>query len=287
MRTKHAFITGGAGGLGGRTSRFLAEHGWQVFAADLPGAALDAIDAETGITALPLDVTDAAAVEDTAFRLAEQISGLDGVINFAAILALGSMAEIPVVEFERVIDINLLGTFRVNRALLPLLEANKGRIINISSETGWETTQPFNGAYAISKHAIESYSDALRRELMFLGIEVIKIQPGPFKTEMVSGIEAAFDRAAANSTHFRALLDGMKSLAVGEQNKAHDPQIIADVILEALTASKPKIAYSVKPDPARALLNYLPARMVDRLLKRVLGKFFRAPTAGLSSNGHR
>jgi NAD(P)-dependent dehydrogenase (short-subunit alcohol dehydrogenase family) len=229
---------------------------------------------------VPLDVTDTASIEAARCIVEGQTDGLDGVVNFAGILALGSMAEIPVADFERLIDINLLGTFRINRAFLPLLEAKKGRIVNISSETGWEAVPPFNGAYAVSKHAIEAYSDALRRELMFLGIDVIKIQPGPFKTEMVRGIESAFDRAAADSTRFREMLDGMKGLAVGEQNKAHDPAIIADVVHKALTAAKPKIAYSVKPDRARAFLSYLPDRWVDRLLKRVLGKFYRAPGAG-------
>jgi NAD(P)-dependent dehydrogenase (short-subunit alcohol dehydrogenase family) len=280
MTKKHVFITGGAGGLGGRTSRSLAERGWHVFAADLPGETLDEIGGIPGIDAVPLDVTDTANIEAARCSVDDRTDGLDGIVNFAGILAIGSMAEMPVETFERVIDVNLLGTFRVNRELFPLLEARKGRIVNISSETGWETVPPFNGAYAISKHAIEAYSDALRRELMFLGIHVVKIQPGPFKTEMVSGIEAAFDRAAAHSTRFGEMLRGVKDLAVGEQQKAHDPAIIAEVVHEALTAARPKIAYSVKPDFARALLSYLPDGWVDGVLKRVLGKFYRAPEIG-------
>lgn len=280
MSTKHVFITGGAGGLGGRTARLLVDRGWRVFAADLPGEALNEIGNGTGIDAVPLDVTDSTSIEAARRSVEDRTDGLDGVVNFAGILAIGSMAEIPVADFERLIDINLLGTFRVNRAFLPLLETRKGRIVNISSETGWETVPPFNGAYAVSKHAIEAYSDALRRELMFLGIDVVKIQPGPFKTEMVSGIETAFERAAANSTRFGEMLRGVKDLAVGEQKKAHDPDIIAEVVLEALTAAKPKIAYSVKPDTARAFLSYLPDSWVDGILKRVLGKFYRAAETG-------
>ena len=275
MPTKHVFITGGAGGLGGSSARHLAAKGWQVFAADLPGAALDAIGCEKGISSVPLDVTDSESIERAAAVVRDHSGGLDGVVNFAGVLALGSMAEIPVEDFERVLDINLLGTFRVNRAFVPMLLERKGRIVNISSETGWETAAPFNGAYAISKHAIEAYNDTLRRELMFLGIDVVKIQPGPFKTDMVHSIGAAFDRAASSSAYFRSMLATVKTLAIQEQDKARDPKIIAGVVHEALTANKPKIAYSVHPDPARTVLSYLPDRLVDTLLKRVLSRLSR------------
>ena len=264
-------ITGGSGGLGGRTSRFLAERGWQVFAADLAGERLNAIGREEGISAVELDVTRPASLEAAVAQVSEATDGLDGLVNFAGILAMGSLVEIPVAEFERVIGINFLGTFRVNHAFFPLLHARRGRIVNISSETGWQTVPPFNGPYAISKHAIEAYSDALRRELAFLDMHVVKIQPGPFKTDMVDGMEGVFDRAVAGSSHFAELLMRVKKLAANEQAKAHDPLIIAEVVHEALTVRRPKIAYSVKPDRMRALLNRLPERLIDVLLKRVMG----------------
>jgi NAD(P)-dependent dehydrogenase (short-subunit alcohol dehydrogenase family) len=266
MTTRNVLITGGAGGLGGATSRHLAEKGWRVFAADLVGEPLDRIGEESGITPVPLDVTDLSSIEAAKAVVSEAADGLDGVVNFAGILAMGSMVEIPVSQFERLIEINLLGTFRVNRAFFPLVLKRKGRIINISSETGWETVPPFNGAYSISKHAIEAYTDALRRELMFLGVDVIKIQPGPFKTEMTSSIESVFDDAVANSTHFAAMLERVKDLAVGEQDKAHDPQLIADTVYEALSVKSPKIAYSIKPDTLRTVLSYLPEPLIDRVL---------------------
>jgi NAD(P)-dependent dehydrogenase (short-subunit alcohol dehydrogenase family) len=285
MPTKHVLISGGAGGLGSSSARHLAGKGWHVFASDLPGAALDSIGREKGITSLPLDVTDSESIERAAAVVRDQSGGLDGVVNFAGILALGSMAEIAVEDFERVIDINLLGTFRVNRAFVPMLFERKGRIVNISSETGWETAAPFNGAYAISKHAIEAYNDTLRRELMFLGIDVVKIQPGPFKTDMVHGIGAAFDRAASSSAYFGSMLTAVKDLAIQEQDKARDPKIIADVVHRALTAKKPKIAYSVHPDPARAVLSYLPDRLVDMILKRVLARVSRNAGKAKGSSG--
>ncbi len=129
---------------------------------------------------------------------------------------------------------------------------------------------PFNGPYALSKHAIEAYSDSLRRELMFLGVPVVKIQPGPFKTGMVASIERLFTGAARSSTYFGERLTRLMALALKEQDKAHDPALVARAVYRALTAARPRPAYSVKPDPARVLLNLFPDRVADFLLKLAL-----------------
>ena len=265
------FITGGAGGLGGATAKYLAARGWRVFAADVVDAALARIGEEPNITPLHLDVTDAASVEAAARSVAQRVDGLDGVVNFAGILAVGSLIEIAEAALRRVLEVNVMGTFRVNKALFPLVLARQGRIVNISSETGWQSGMPFNGPYGMSKHAIEAYSDSLRRELRFLGIPVIKIQPGPFKTEMVAGIERHFARAAKESIHFGKLLRTLKGMTLAEQEKAHDPILVAEAVHTALTTRHPAVAYSVKPDPGRVAINLLPDRAVDALLEWVVG----------------
>ena len=266
------FITGGAGGLGAATARYFGERGWRVFAADVVEEGLARIGKELNVTPVHVDVTDAASVERAARSLAKRVDGLDGVVNFAGILTVGSLIEISEEALRRVLDVNVMGTFRVNKALLPLVLARKGRIVNISSETGWQSGMPFNGPYGMSKHAIEAYSDSLRRELMFLGVPVIKIQPGPFKTEMVAGIERHFARAAKESRHFGKLLRAVKGMTLAEQQKAHDPILVAEVVHTALTARHPAAAYSVKPDPGRVAMNLLPDWVVDGLLEWVLGR---------------
>lgn len=271
MDEKTVFITGAAGGLGSSTARALAERDWRVFAADLDGEALRELGREPKITPVPLDVTDGASIATARAVVARECDGLDGVVNFAGILAVGSVIELDAETIRRVLDVNVMGTVRVNQALFPFVLARKGRIVNISSETGWQSGMPFNGVYAMSKHAIEAYSDSLRRELMFLGVPVIKIQPGPFRTAMVAGIERSFTRAAETSVHFGDLLRRIMHVAVKEQGKAHDPALLAEVVCEALTARRPRLAYSVKPDVQRSALNLLPAGVADRLLKLALG----------------
>lgn len=268
--TKTALITGATGGLGDATCQYLRQRGWHVVAADFDRDALGRLEGQENITPVFIDVTDTDSVKAALVQVSERIDGLDAIVNFAGILAVGSMIEMSEVTLQRVLDVNVMGTFRVNQVFFPLIKARKGRIINISSETGWQSGGPFNGAYAASKHSIEAYSDSLRRELALLDIAVIKIQPGPFKTEMVSGIEGNFARAIDDSTAFKAVLTGLQEKAIAEGAKGRDPVELAAAIYRALTDKSPKSAYSVKPDPARCLLEYLPTRWADALIKKVL-----------------
>ena len=257
---KIALITGATGGMGLVTAKLLADNGWVVFAADNNVEALERIENHAGIVPIFIDVSQRSSVEQAFKEYSQKYQHLDAIINFAGILRVGSISEMKEADLEQLLNINVLGTFRVNQVFIPLLKkSTKGRIINISSETGWQSGGPFNGAYAMSKHAIEAYSDSLRRELMLINIPVIKIQPGPFKTDMVKSIEMSFSKAIESTVDFKAPLTKTKELALKEQVKAHSPAIIARTVLAALNANKPKTSYSVKADLARTLLEYFPA----------------------------
>lgn len=270
MKKKTLLITGGAGGLGSATVHYLVKKGWHVFVADFDADLLAKLDGKDNISTVQIDVSDSVSVDKAIKTVASQTDGLDAVINFAGILALGSMIEIDEAALQRVIDVNFFGTYRVNKACFELLKNRKGRIINISSETGWQSGAPFNGAYASSKHAIEAYSDSLRRELAFHKIPVIKVQPGPFKTDMVASIKANFDRAVDQSVYFKKILNKMSRMAVKTSKHGHQPEYLAKVLYKILCSSRPKAAYSVKPDMMRSVLEYLPTQMADLILKKVL-----------------
>lgn len=274
QRSRTVLITGAAGGLGRAAVEMLAGAGWAVWAADLPGPALDALDEVPGVRPLELDVTDQASV-DAAAQQVRASGTLDAVVNFAGVLTLGSLAELPVEEVQRVLDVNLLGTYRVNRALIPMVIDRQGRIVNISSETGHQSGAPFNGVYAMSKHAIEAYSDSLRRELALVGVRVVKVQPGPFRTSMTASIRDRVERAAQQSERFASVIRGVGEMAAKEEDKASDPSLLAETIREALETARPKAAYSVKPAWSRQVFDLLPTRVGDALLKVLLRRYMR------------
>ena len=266
-----AFVSGAAGGLGRTTTEHLAGHGWHVLAADLPGPRLDDLTDLPGVTPVPIDVTDPASVAEAASRAPAE--GVDGIVTFAGVLRVGSLAEVSDEDMRLVVDVNLLGTYRVVRELFDGVVRRRGRIVVISSETGWQTAAPFNGPYAVSKHAVDAYADALRREAALVGVHVAKVQPGPFRTEMVGGIEEAFTRAADRSTHFARLLRRLAPRAAAEGRRAHDPAVLAAVVHEALTTARPRARWSVHPDRTRSALELLPDRLADRRGVAALRRF--------------
>ncbi|WP_418002811.1 SDR family NAD(P)-dependent oxidoreductase [Mycobacterium sp. PDNC021] len=259
---RSVLITGAGGGLGGSTASMFAARGWTVFGADLvpPPASADLVP-------IAMDVTDLDSI-DQAVHLIEKHcpDGLDAVVNFAGVLDIAPLVEIPDERMCRILDINVLGTYRVNKAAFPLVQRRRGRIINISSETGWQRGVPLGGPYAMTKHAIEAYSDALRRELMFVGVRVVVIQPGPFQTTLTQGITDAFARAVIPGSPFAPLV--RKAAAVGAQahRRAHDPELLARVVWKAATSKHPDIRYSVRPDLQRSLLHLLPTALADQLI---------------------
>ena len=256
-------VTGAGGGLGGSSARLFADRGWQVFGADVVAPAAG--------TAVHLDVTDAASCAAAAKQVAEAApGGLAAVVNFAGVLELGPLVEIPERRMSRVVDINLLGTYRVNKAMYPLVRSGGGRIVNVSSEVARRPALPLNGPYAMTKYAVEAYSDALRRELMFVGIPVVVIQPGPFRTAMTGSIADRFADATGESTQFAGLVGSVARAARREHAKAHDPAELAEVVWTAVTARVPRRRYCVRPDRMRDLLGRLPAPVSDRLLRYAL-----------------
>lgn len=265
---KTAFITGGTGGFGLALTELLASHGWHVFAADFDQKGLAALAGKINVMPITLDVTSTESVQAAFDEVKKYTHHLDALVNFAGILRVGPMIEMEEKVVQQVLDINLMGTWRVNKVFFPLLK--KGRIVNVSSETGWHTASPFNGAYAMSKHGIEAYSDALRRELSIYHIPVIKIQPGPFKTNMVANTVNGFYQAAEQSTLYKKQLKHFGDLVDEANKKACDPALLAEIIYGALSVNKPKTAYSVKADPGRSFLEYLPVRWSDGIFKKIL-----------------
>lgn len=267
---KQALLIGALGGLGSATVQLLSDSGWHVFASDIRQEIFDRYKQTVNITPLILDITNTESIQEAYKQISARTNGLDAVIHLAGILKVGSLVELPVSELEKALEINMLGVYRVNQQCLPLLLQQKGRVIILSSEVARQTAAPFNGIYSISKYALEAYSDALRRELAFLGVKVVKIQPGPFKTDMTRGAEQMFNDAEKESIHFKKQLSKGLSYLPRVYKNAHDPVHVAKTIRKALESTNPRTAYLLKADTSRMLLDFLPVKWADKIIKRVL-----------------
>lgn len=271
-KNKFVLITGAAGGIGHATASRLLRRGWQIFAADLQPDNQRFSSFGQQYVPIQMDVTSLASVEEAFHQISSHTSVLNAIIHMAGILRVGSLVEIPEDHLARSLEINLMGAFRVNKQFLPLLLSGKGRIILLSSETGTQTAAPFNGPYAISKHALEAYGDALRRELSLLGIRVVKIQPGPVKTQMTGSGEQKFAEAAAESMHFNKALTKGASFLPRVYLKSCDADLVASTTVAALESHHPKSKYKIRHDRLRRILDWMPAPWADHLIKKILTK---------------
>lgn len=258
-------VTGAGGGLGAATADLYARRGWAVVAADLEAPS------GTGLTAVAADVTDPDSLARLASTVEQRFGRLDLLITFAGVLGIGPLAETDPARVQKVLDVNVMGTVRTVHALFGLLHASSGRIVLIGSETGPQHAMPMNGPYAMSKHAIEAYGDALRRELMFLGLDVVLVRPGPFRTGMTAAILRGFQESTRPGSPFAAMAGVMGEMAAGQDARAADPGVLAEAVWRAGTTARPRHRYAVRWDTGRRLLDLLPVPLVDRALTLALG----------------
>lgn len=179
------FITGCSTGLGRALAERVLQRGWRavITARDTAGIAGMATDAPERALVIPLDVTKPADIDAAIAAARERFGRIDVLVNNAGYGYQSTVEEGEEAEIRAQFDTNVFGLFAMTRAVLPLMRDQRhGNIINITSVAGL-IGFPGSGYYAASKHAVEGWSDALRAEVLPLGIGVTCVEPGPFRTD--------------------------------------------------------------------------------------------------------
>jgi len=274
---RYVLVTGASTGIGAATVRALADRGFQVFAAvRKPDDARTVREHQPArIHLVRLDVTDEQSIREafTVVQSAVSDRGLYGLVNNAGIAVGGPLECLPISELRRQLEVNVIGPAAVTQAFLPLLRQATGRVVNMSSISG-RVALPFVGPYAASKFALRAMSDALRAELKPWGIEVVMIEPGQIATPIWEKGVVDCERQQADWTPegrerygamLTELLNGVRNI------KGLPPKRVAEAVVRALTATRPKTTYAVGRD-ARVLrwIGRLPARWRDALVTRSL-----------------
>ncbi|MFK7890706.1 MAG: SDR family NAD(P)-dependent oxidoreductase [Granulosicoccus sp.] len=182
-----AIITGGAQGIGGAVAQRLAELGVRVALWDLDEALAgkSAQQIGNGAIAVQVDVSDWTSVEHAFKTTHDAFKRVDIMVNSAGIAGSNvPLTEYPVEEFRQIVDINLLGTFHVNRVVVPAMrEQGYGRIVNIASVAGKEGN-PNASAYSASKAAVIGLTKSLGKELADIDIAVNCVTPAAARTRI-------------------------------------------------------------------------------------------------------
>ncbi len=277
---KSAVVTGSSTGIGWGIAKVLISKGFRVFGSVRKQADADRLQKEFGVNFVPLlfDVTDEAAVGRGAELVAAALGGetLAGLVNNAGIAIAGPLLYLKLDEFRKQIEVNLTGQLIVTQAFAPLLGADRsrkgepGRIVMISS-VGGKNANPFMGPYNASKFGLEGMSESLRRELMIFGIDVIVVAPGAVATPIWDKADEVDVNQYANTPYLKPLTN-VKNYMLELGRKGFPPEKLGEVVYTALTAAKPKVRYTVTPDPFQNFMTLnLPKRMVDNIVAGRLG----------------
>ena len=264
----YIFFTGATGGLGRECIKALSKCGYTFFAVGMNTEVLAALGKLPNVIPVRADVSDGESLQIARQTVEGYTDKLYAIVNFAGLTGFCSMVEGDCVELtEKLLRVNVIGMVRVNRLFFDMVQSGKGRIINCSSEAGWMTPQPFAAPYFLSKYAVEAYNDSLRRELMYLGIPVIKLQPGSFKTRLLDNINDQFEKTLSETAHYKKVLTRMKPLMTQELQGGSDPRKLAGVLVKAVQARHPRLAYRVGTGKLLAVLEIFPDRWVDGMYK--------------------
>jgi len=254
-------VTGASSGFGKLTASFLAERGYVVFGTSrkAPGKSRD------GFEMVQLDITSDQSVKESVSTILQKGGRIDVLVNNAGQAQTGGLEETSIEEAKAHFDSNFFGAVRMVNAVLPdMRRRRRGRIINLASLAA---TFPvlFEGYYAAAKAALMTYTEVLRQEVKSLGIQVSLVEPGFFRTNLLSArMTAAYTINDYDETRKRAQAALEESFVKGA-----DPEEVAETVVKIIESPSPALHYAVGKEKSSLLLKrVLPNSVLESLTRR-------------------
>ncbi|MBT8231732.1 MAG: SDR family NAD(P)-dependent oxidoreductase [Saprospiraceae bacterium] len=275
---KFVFITGVSSGIGLDATKALLSEGYAVIGTVRSVEDKVRLESEfkDDFKAVICDITDDIGLTKSINQVKEYLGdrSLFGLINNAGIVKAGPLNMISDDDFSYQMEVNLIATRKVTNKIIPMLKSNKNlkpRIIFISSISG-VFAAPFNGPYCISKHALECMIDIYRRELKYLGIQVIGIQPGPIKTEIWRKSLGSLNQYLGGP--YDKMLKNADHIIKSTEKAALDVEVISQKILKVMKMEHPSHRYMIRKGKAlfKLISYYTPKHWVDKLIWKNLEK---------------
>jgi len=281
MNGRVAIVTGVSSGIGNATARALTARGYRVF-----GTARSAASSlPAGTERVLLDVRDEASIDAGVAEVLARAGRIDLLVNNAGGAVVGAVEETSLEQARDLFDVNFFGAMRMTQAVLPAMRAQRsGRIVFISSLLGL-LPAPFSGLYSASKHAVEGLAESLDHETRKLGIRAALVEPGFIHTNFESN-----GTLAANLVgDYQEARDHAREYFRRSNDAAEDPQVVAEAVVEAATAAKPRLRYPVGKGSGlvAGLRRYVPAAVFDRVFRKQFElDFTDAPALAPTNGGH-
>jgi NAD(P)-dependent dehydrogenase (short-subunit alcohol dehydrogenase family) len=239
-------VTGASSGMGKETAKRLLRDGHTVYVAARRVEQMQDLQA-LGAIALKMDITQEDDIAAAVRTITAGHGGVDVLINNAGFGMYGSVEETGIDDARYQFEVNLFGMARLTQLLLPAMrKKGAGKIINLSS-MGGKIYSPLGAWYHATKHAVEGWSDCLRIELAPFGIDVVIIEPGIIATDFGNVLLDPMLKRSGQGP-YQALAQGVAKGTRDSYDKAgaaSPPSVVADVIVQAIAARRPRTRYVV------------------------------------------
>lgn len=245
-------VTGASSGIGRKTTEVLAANGFFVYAGARKAADLAELNAIENVQGITLDVTSQDQIDAAVATVRAAGRGLYGLVNNAGVLVVGPLIELREKDLAFQMDVNVFGPYRVTKAFAPLLIESKGRVTTTGSISGF-ATWGMGGPYTMSKHAVEAYTDCLAAELAPFGVGVSVVEPGNYRSEIMTSMRERMAEAGygGEGSRYRGQWERMLG---GPTDRAQykESDEVAAAFLRALTEATPQRRYMVVPNQREA-----------------------------------
>jgi NAD(P)-dependent dehydrogenase (short-subunit alcohol dehydrogenase family) len=245
-------VTGAGRGMGTDIARAALDAGHAVVATGRnPDRVTAALGAHEDLLAVALDVTDPASVSAAVDAAVQRFGRIDVLVNNAGNFYAGFFEEVTPEDFRAQIETNLFGTLNVTRAVLPVMRAQRsGLVVTFSSSAGI-TGGEFTSAYAASKFALEGWSESLTPEVAPLGIRTLLVEPGFFRTELLSEDSTRYPEPSIDdyAERTRQTVTAWKGMN-GQQGG--DPAKLARALVQLTDSDTPPLRWAAGADAVAA-----------------------------------
>ncbi|NAL77847.1 SDR family oxidoreductase [Nitrososphaera sp. AFS] len=249
---KVAVVTGSSSGIGYETALMLARNGFLTYATMRNFNKSENIKSIAAKEGLPihitqLDVTDRVSINNAVTAISAETGRIDVLVNNAGYVLEGAFEHLSMDEIKAQYETNVFGLIRTTQAVLPIMREQKsGIIVNISSVAG-RLGYPGGSAYISTKFAIEGLSESMSYELEPFGIKVVIIEPGVIRTNIFDSVVVAKKSKDPNSPYTQ-ITQKMASSFEGMMKNASSPELVANIVLEAVTNDNPNLRYLAGKD---------------------------------------
>src|SRR5215218_1429838 len=250
---KVALVTGSSSGIVFETDLLLSKSGFHTYASmrnlEKSKNITEIVNTENlPLRVIQLDVNDDISVKNAINKIIAENGRIDVLINNAGYGLFSPIEDVTLDQVKEQFETNFFGVVRVTKEVLPIMrKQRKGTIVNVSSGAG-RVGIPVYSAYVASKFALERLSESMRYELKEFGINIVIIEPGVIKTNIVENLKTADIRSRSESPYADLIERVSKGFGKMMDNNSSSPKLVAEAILNAITSKEPEIRYLVGDD---------------------------------------